>query len=383
MSLSSLLGFISLAGWVMVVAGAGIAIANASQNRGARGGASLALIGLVIGILFAIAGAGLVEVGPNEVAVVFQRVGGNAATSSLWPQPLGPGIHIIVPFINEPTIYSTRIDNYTMSGRTNEGQIQGNDAVEARTRDGQEVFIDASVLFSVDPMKANIVHLRWQKRYENDFVRASVRTAIREVVSGYSADELYGPKRSQVQTDVQAAIVSKFQENGLLLNELLLRNITFSPAYIKAVEDKVVAQQRAEQAKQEAEQARTKAKGEADAAVTAAKGASDAAVARAEGDAKAIELRAAADAKALALINEQISKNPMLIQWRYIEKLAGNIALALIPSNSPYLFDLQGLMNQAGKPASSTDSGSTTPTAAQPPASQPPAAATPQATPTR
>jgi len=383
MSLGSLLGFVSLAGWVLVVAGVGLAISNASQNRKARPGLMLALIGLAVGILFFIASAGLIEVGPNEVAVVFQRIGGNQATNSLWAQPLGPGIHIIPPFISEATIYSTRIDNYTMSGKTNEGRVQGNDAVEARTRDGQEVFIDATVLFSVDAQKANTVHIRWQKRYEDDFVRSTVRTAIREVVSGYSADDLYSAKRAAAQVDVEKVITPKFDENGLKLNELQMRNITFSPAYIKAVEDKVVAQQQAEQAKQEAEKARTRAKGEADAAVTAAQGAANAAIAKAEGDAKAIELRAAADAKALALINEQISKNPALVQWRYIERLASNVSLILIPSNSPFLFDLQSLMNQGGKGGttiSATDgSGGSAP--ATP--TLPPPAATPEATPAR
>ncbi|MCC7448291.1 MAG: prohibitin family protein [Anaerolineae bacterium] len=378
--MSSLLGFVSLAGWVLVVAGAGLAISNASQNRKSRPGVTIAVIGLIIGALFFIAGAGVVEVGPNEVAVVFQQIGGNPATNSLWAQPLGPGIHIIFPFINVPTIYSTRIENYTMSGKSAEGKLQGDDAVEARTRDGQEVFIDASVLFSIHPLKANTVHVRWQKRYEDDFVRSTVRTAIREVVSAYSADDLYSTKRAEAQLDVDKVITPKFDDNGLTLNELQIRNISFSPAYIKAVEDKVVAQQQAEQAKQEAERARTIAKGQADAAVTAAQGRANAAIAEAEGEAKAIELRASADAKALALINEQISKNPALVQWRYIEKLAANVSLILLPSNSPFLFDLQSLLNQGkGGTTISTNDGATA--AAQP--TQPPAAATPEATPAR
>src|SRR5258708_493160 len=129
MTLSSILGFVSLAGWLMLIAGAGIAITNISQNRSGRPGILLAAAGLVVGLLFFVASTGLVEVGATEVAVVFQSVGGNPATNGLWPNPLQPGVHIIVPIINQPYIYSTEIQTYTMSKTPSEGQIAGDDSV--------------------------------------------------------------------------------------------------------------------------------------------------------------------------------------------------------------------------------------------------------------
>jgi regulator of protease activity HflC (stomatin/prohibitin superfamily) len=348
MDLSALLGFVSIAGWILVIGGAALAINNASQNRQARPGLVLAGIGLVVGILFFIISSGLVLVSPTEVAVVFQSVGGDPSTNSLWARPLGPGVHVVVPVVNVPIKYSTETRNYTMSKTANEGGVAGDDSVQVRTRDGQQVYIDISVLYSIDPVKANLVHIRYQNRFEADFIRPTVRAAVRDVVSGYNVEDLYGEKRTEIQIKTHDSVAPKFPENGLVLKDLLLRNITFSDEFIKAVEQKQVAQQQAEQAKQEAERARTIAKGQADAAVTSAKGEAEANVARASGEAQAIELRAAADAKALSLINEQISKNPALVQWRYIEKLAQNVSLILIPNNSPFLFDPATLANQAG-----------------------------------
>src|SRR5262245_50967183 len=286
MSISGLLGIISLAGWVLVIAGAAIAITNAAQNRSGRPGILLALIGLVVGVLFFVFSSGVVEVGPHEVAVVFQRIGGDPKTQSLWAEPLGPGIHIVFPIVNEATVYSTEILNYTMSGKSNEGALEGNDAVEARTKDGQEVFVDATVLFNIDPTKVNVIHLRWQNRFQSEFVRATVRAAIREVISGYAAEDVYGEKRATIPIDVRTKIEPKFSENGLALNEMLIRNVTFSDVFVKAIEQKQVSQQEAEQAKLEADRKRTLAKGDADAAVTAAQGQADANVARAKGDAQ-------------------------------------------------------------------------------------------------
>src|SRR5262249_29981213 len=106
------------------------------------------------------------------------------------------------------------------------------------------------------------------------------------------------------------------------------------------------------------ERKRMLAKVESEANVTAAQGEADANVARAKGEAQAIELRAAADAKALALINEQLQKNPALIQWRYIEKLAGDIRMVLVPSNSPFLFDFNSLTNQSASTRTSSNGSS-------------------------
>jgi regulator of protease activity HflC (stomatin/prohibitin superfamily) len=351
MSISSILGFISLAGWVMLLAGAGIAISNVAQNRPARGGVTLAILGLVIGVGFFIFSAGVVVVGPTQTAVVFQVIGGDPEQGSLWPEPLRPGVHIIVPIVNEPIIYSTEVRSYTMARVADEGTIRRADPVEGRTSDGQQVDIDVSVLYSIDPTVANTLHRRWQNRYENDFVRPTVRSAVRERIAFYSVNDLYGgtalqigigagdvgrSRLPEVQRELFTELEPVFRENGLLLQELLIREINFSPEFIRAVEQRQVAQQQAEQARQEAARARTIAEGQANAVREAARG-----------DAEAIRVRASAEAEALRLINEQLAQNPQLIYWRYIERLGDNISLILLPSNSPFLFNFQDFEDMA------------------------------------
>jgi regulator of protease activity HflC (stomatin/prohibitin superfamily) len=373
MNLSSLLGLIALVGFIVAGLGVVLFVSNsvAPQNQRKSGGPAGALIvlGLVIGALFFTASSGLVEVGPSEVAVVFQRIGGDPKNNSLWPEPLGPGIHIITPIINEPTIYSTERQNYTMARSMNEGQRQGDDSIEGRTSDGQVVKIDVSVIYAVSPTKANIVHIRWKKRYQDEFVRSTVRSVTRERVARYSVSQLYvssgtggSSQLAVLEDEIEKELTAQFDENGLILGNFQLRETTFSDEYVKAIEQRRVAAELAEQAKLEADRARTIAQGRADAAVTEAKGEANANIEKARGEAQAIELRAGADAKALALISEQLNKNPLLIQWRYIEKLAQNISLVLLPNNGPFLFDPTTLGNQN---------------------SRPPAQATPQATPTQ
>ena len=381
MDLSSLLGFVSIAGWIIAIAGGAIAVNSMSQRHNARPGVLLAVAGVILGAIFFLLSNSLVLVGPTEVAVVFQSVGGDPATNSLWPTPLGPGVHIVMPIINQPFIYSTEVRTYTMSKTPAEGAVSGDDSVSALTADGQQIYIDVSVLYSIDPTKANVVHLKYQNRFETDYVRPTVRAAVRDILSGYNVQEVYGNKKTEITNKIRDTVSAEFATNGLKLVDLPVRNITFSDLFIKAVEDKQVAQQQAEQALQEADKARTQAQGQADAAVISAKGQSDALVAKAQGQAQATELQAAADAKALALISVQITQNPNLIEWRYIDKLASNISMVLLPSNSPFLFDANSLIKQAQAASTANDgtTGSTTGTtsAATPVAPTPAPSATP------
>jgi regulator of protease activity HflC (stomatin/prohibitin superfamily) len=235
-----------------------------------------------------------------------------------------------------------------MSGVPTEGEVQGDDAVRARTRDGQEIFMDASVIFGIDPQQVDKLHILWKDRFVNDMVRPQARGIIRDQVSKFSVEEVYSTKRDELHDQIEAQLQEVFADNGLILrkNDFIIRNITFTPEYADAIERKQVAEQDAErgkflvaQQKQEAERLREEAKGERDAAIT-----------RAEGQAEAAKIRAEGEAEALRLVNEVLAENPDLLQYKYIEKLGPNIEVMLLPANSPYLLDLQSLTNQLPAP---------------------------------
>lgn len=335
MGVSSLFGAIALIGFLLFLAGVGSVVVAASQGRPARSGVLLAVVGLVGGVLFSTISQGVVLVDATQRAVVF-----NTLTGNLDPTPLGPGTHIIVPFVNQVTYYSIVQQEYTMSGRVGEGAMQGEDAVEARTSDGQVVLLDITVIYRIDPAQVPKVHVDWQDRYPISFIRPTVRGLTRETVAQFSAEEIYGEQRTQLGVELESIVSNRLNSAGFELTDLLVRNVTFSDTFTAAIERKTEAEQDAQRAQilvrqqeQEAQRVRVQAEGQRDAAI-----------ARAQGEAQAIVLRAQAEAEALRLVSEQIAANPSLIQYQYIQSLADNINLALIPSNSPFLFDFNQLM---------------------------------------
>jgi regulator of protease activity HflC (stomatin/prohibitin superfamily) len=318
--------------WVGVVALIVLSVVRASRGQKTRPLGTAVLVLVVVAVVLTTISAGLVFIQPEERGVVISAV----ASEGYRQDSLQPGLSWIVPFLENVERYPISKQTYTMSIAPLEGQVQGDDSVTARTSDGQEIFVDASVIYRVDPDRVIDVHIAWQDRYPNDLVRPLSRGVIRDAVSQFRVDEVVSTRRSEMSDLIDEALSMKMLDNGLVMEDFILRNITFSPEYAASVEQKQIAEQLAQQArfvveqrKQEAEQARQVAKGEADAIVL-----------RAEGDADAILIRAEADAKALELIAAALQGNQDLLTYTYIQKLSPNIQTMLLPSDNPFLFPL-------------------------------------------
>lgn len=318
--------------WVVAVAVLALVVTRAYNNRPVRHGGLITAGLVLLAAVVSLVSAGLVFIEPQERGIVISAFD----PKGYREQALDPGLHWIIPFGEYVVRYPISRQTYTMSIASSEGAVEGDDSITARTQDGQQIYVDASVIFAIDPNKIIQVHIEWQNRYLDDLVRAQSRGIIRDAVSKYRIDEVISSKRGDMVNDVTEVLRQKLEENGFILVDFVLRNITFSPEYAASVEQKQIAEQQALQAKfvveskkQEADQAREIAKGQADAAVT-----------RAEGDAKARLISAEAEAKSLQLIADVLRNNPNLLNYQYITKLAPNISVMLLPNGSPFLLPL-------------------------------------------
>lgn len=322
--ISGLLGAVALLGFLAFLGGIGLVVVSASQGRPVRSGISLALMGIVVGLVFSVVSQGILIVEPTQVAVIFNTLSGDLEN----PRPSGTSI--VIPVVQEATIYPIQQQEYTMTGIGEE--VTGDDSIRGRSTDGQEVYLDVTVIYSINPIEVNTVHRRWQDRYQNQFIRPTLRGLGRDVLSRFRAEEIFGDRRLEVGEALTSLMTARMDAEGFILTDLLIRDVTFSQEFSSSIEQREIAQQNRLRAIEEAERVRITAQGERDAAI-----------ARAEGDAQSTILRATAQAEALRLVSEQIAANPSLIQYEYIQNLADNITLQLVPANSPFLFDFNSL----------------------------------------
>lgn len=332
MRITDLLAGLSALLWFGVIAFIVMVAIQTARGQKLKNSRLVILGGLVAAILVTTLSAGLVFVEPQERGVVISAI----APRGYRETALEPGLRWIVPFVERVVLYPISRQTYTMSIAAFEGDIQGDDSITARTSDGQEIYVDASVIYQINPEDAVKVHILWQDRYANDLVRAQSRGIIRDAVSQFGVEEVVSTNRLEMVQMVNEGLAKKLGENGLILVDFVLRNITFSPEYAASVEQKQIAEQQAQQARLTVEQRRQ----EAQQAIETARGQAESAVIAAEGAAEARLIEARAEAEALALIQEALANNPELLTYQYITKLAPNINAMLLPSNAPFVFTL-------------------------------------------
>ncbi|MEJ7914551.1 MAG: prohibitin family protein [Chitinophagaceae bacterium] len=220
-----------------------------------------------------LAGIGLIILGlftTTFVQIDAGQVGVKKLFGNIQPTVLNSGLHIVNPLMEIEQL-DIRTLNYTMSGVQDEGTKSGDDAIRVLTADGLEVTIDLTVLYRVSPLEAPRLVRETGTDYENKIVRPIARTRIRDNAVYYDAVALFSTKRDEFQTRIFKGIEVDFRKRGLLLENLLVRNITLPVAVKGTIEQKIQAEQEAQKMqfilqkeRQEADRKRVEAQGIAD-----------------------------------------------------------------------------------------------------------------------
>jgi regulator of protease activity HflC (stomatin/prohibitin superfamily) len=263
-------------------------------------------------ILILLLGQAFVVIQAGTVGVV-KRLG--AVRSELKP-----GLHIIVPFLDSVVRYPTVKKTYEASDNPATSQADYPDIIiAALTSDGQQIAVGITARFMIQPGKAAWIlqNLGTESEYVEKVVKTEIRGSGRRVPTKFAAYDLYTKKSYEAQQALYDEVAPKFDKNGLILDELVLRNITFTPEYAKTLEEKQIALENITTEKNKLEQEKIRKEQK---------------IVAAEADAKSIDIRQAA-----------LSKNPTIIQWEFVQKLAPNIQWGILPQNVVPLLNMQNL----------------------------------------
>jgi len=198
------------------------------------------------------------------------KVGVKSLYGNVEPDILESGLHIINPLL-DVTDFDIQTQNYTMSAIHDEGTKEGDDAIRVLSNDGLEVVIDLTVLYRISPELAPKIFKQIGENYADKIVRPVTRTRIRDNAVYYDAVALYSTKRNEFQQRIFKTIEADFKSRGLVLEQLLIRNINLPTSVKTTIESKINAEQDAQKMtfilqkeKQEAERKRVEAQGIAD-----------------------------------------------------------------------------------------------------------------------
>ncbi len=220
-------------------------------------------IAAIVIFLLGLSSSVIKQVNAGEVGVqsIFGKVQNQILTS---------GLNFVNPLATV-TVFDTKTQNYTMSAVHDEGDKSGDDAIRVLTADGLEVVVDLTVLYRILPSETPRILKEIGEDYRDKIVRPITRTMIRDNAVYYDAVGLYSLKRNEFQGRIYADIEKNFKKRGLVLEQLLIRNINLPNSVKQTIESKINAEQDAQKMqfvlqkeKQEAERKRVEAQGIAD-----------------------------------------------------------------------------------------------------------------------
>jgi len=235
---------------------------------------SLILIAGAVAFIVGLGTASIRQISPGHVGV--QVLFGKVQTEVIYE-----GLSLVNPLI-DVTEMSTQTQNYTMSGTFDEGAKQGDDAIRVLSNDGLEVVIDLTILYRIIATSAPKIYRSIGVDYQDKVIRPTARTGIRESASYFDATDLFAEKREAFEAKIRLQIEKAFKERGLVLEQMLVRNISLPASVKESIERKITAVQDAQRMKfvlekeqQEAERKRVEARGVADAQKIVNEGLSD------------------------------------------------------------------------------------------------------------
>lgn len=178
----------------------------------------------------------IIEAGETGVYSLFGKV---------KDEELHSGFHLVIP-LAKVTEMSIRTEEYTMSIVQGEGEKFGSDAITALTKEGLNVDLDITVLYKLNEDRAADVYRDVGLDYEDKIIRPSIRTSIRDVIAQYEAKDIYSEKRQEAAQRISEQLKESLESRGIVLEDVLLRNVVLPPNLAQSIQEKLQAEQEAE-----------------------------------------------------------------------------------------------------------------------------------------
>jgi len=213
------------------------------------------------------------------------------------------GLNFLIPWVERPIIFDCRARPHTMTSLTG-------------SKDLQMVNISLRALAKPDPLKLPDIYRTLGLQFEEKVLPSIVNEVLKSVVAQYNASSLI-LQRELVSRMIRQRLVERARDFNILLDDVAITHINFSPEYEKAVESKQVAQQQAERARY--------------------------LVLQAQEEKKKTIIHAEGEKASAAMIGDAISQNPGFIELRRIQ-VAKEVATSLAKSQNRLVLSTDSLL---------------------------------------
>jgi regulator of protease activity HflC (stomatin/prohibitin superfamily) len=167
--------------------------------------------------------------------------------SGTQPGTLYPGVHLVVPLVEDVASFDTRDQIFT-TGISEDGKAAAMNASKAQlldvqAKEGLTLGLAITVRYRLDPKRLDYIQSNLPHPVEKEIVPPIVASVWRELVPNYTVRDVFSAKREEVRRRAAAMITQKLAVDGIVVKEVMLRDIQLPPEYAKGLETLLLKEQ--------------------------------------------------------------------------------------------------------------------------------------------
>ena len=169
-------------------------------------------------------------------------------TSGTLPGTLYPGVHFVTPVLEHVESFDTRDKLFTTGVSEDvKGVPQKKSALTVQAKEGLSLGLAITVRYRLDPKRLDYIQSHLPQPVETELVPPVVASVWRELAPSYTVREMFSSKREEVREKAAGIITSKLGKDGVIVEEVMLRDIQLPPEYAKGLQDLLLKEQEDDQ----------------------------------------------------------------------------------------------------------------------------------------
>jgi regulator of protease activity HflC (stomatin/prohibitin superfamily) len=164
--------------------------------------------------------------------------------SQIWGARRGtlyPGVHFVIPLVDSVALYDTREQVYSTAASAS--AKSENEVLVVQAREGLNIGLAVSVRYRLDPRRLDTIHANLPQPVGEEVVRPVVSTIYRQLAPNYITQEIFATKREELRSKAAVAITTRLESDGILVREVLLRDLQLPAEYAKGLEGLLLKEQ--------------------------------------------------------------------------------------------------------------------------------------------
>jgi len=186
---------------------------------------------LVIAVLLLLPGLSIVVVPSGTAGVRVSQVSGTLGGT------IYPGTHFVSPLVQHVELYNVRDQIYSTTAAD---MSKKGTALKVYSKEGLPLGLGISVRYQLDPRRLPFMESNLPRPIESELLPAVVANAFRQTISAYMVRDVFSTKREEVRRAAAESITTRLASDGIIVKEVMLRDIDLPQEYAKGLEGLLV-----------------------------------------------------------------------------------------------------------------------------------------------